>query len=189
MLKTKLLTVLLIAGATMFSACSTTQPEVKESIADCSIEGVEAPSWICNPKMEGKLVDIGTSVKSQLGYPFMQKKAMANGRGNLSQQITVLVKDKVETFMKSTGIGENETVDTVSTMVSKQTSKTTLTGSSQLKVWTSPGNTLYLLVGIDKKEVINSAKRNLKSSFKNDSALWQQFQSENALDKLEEDFN
>jgi hypothetical protein len=114
---------------------------------------------------------------------------MANGRSNLAQQIETLVKDKVETFTRSTGIAEGETVDTVSSQVSKQVAKVTLNGSKQLAYWQHPENSdIYLLMGVTKESVNTSAKESVVSSFKNQDALWQQFQAKNALENLEKEF-
>jgi hypothetical protein len=135
------------------------------------------------------ITSVGTAKMSKAGAGFTRRNAMANGRSNLSQQIETLVKDKVETFTRSTGIAEGETVDTVSSQVSKQVAKVTLNGSKQLAYWQHPENSdIYLLMGVTKESVNTSAKESVVSSFKNQDALWQQFQAKNALENLEKEF-
>ena len=98
----------------------------------------------------------------------------------------------METFTRSTGAGSSETVDQVATAVSKQVAKVTLRGSKQVDAWTAPSGTLYVLVAVPEKEVNAAAKKAVKeavkTSFKNDQALWQQFQSKQALESLDKEF-
>jgi hypothetical protein len=184
--------------AISFSGCGGEEPkpevkpvEVPLPIAECTIDKAEAPSWACGmiDGFDDMITSVGTARMSKAGAGFTRRNAMANGRSNLAQQIETLVKDKVETFTRSTGIAESETVDTVSAQVSKQVAKVTLNGSKQLAYWQHPGNNdIYLLMGVTKESVNASAKENVQSSFKNQDALWQQFQAKNALEDLENEF-
>jgi hypothetical protein len=165
--------------------------EVPLPIAECTIGRAEAPSWACS--MPGGYDDMITSVgragMSEAGAGFTHSNAMSNGRSNLAQQIETLVKEKVETFTRSSGIAENETADTVSAEVSKQVAEMSLNGSKQLAYWQNPDNSdLYILMGVTKESVNNSAKESIRSSFKNRAALWQQFQTKNAHETLDKAF-
>lgn len=194
MKKTLVSSTLAALMAISFSACSdkTPEPEAKPApMAACTIDNAEAPTWACGmvEGYEGMITSVGTAKMSKAGAGFTRRNAMANGRSNLAQQIETQVKDKVETFTRSTGIAENETVDTVATQVSKQVAKVTLNGSKQLAYWQHPANSdIYLLVGVTQESVNQSAKENVISSFKNQDALWQQFQAKNALENLEKEF-
>ena len=163
-------------------------------IAGCSkeaqpeIEGVLAPAWIKKPSVEGAVAEVGSAPKSAAGLGFQRRIALANARSNLAQQIETLVKDKVETFTRSTGIAKGERVDTVATTVSKQVAKVTLRGSKQVDSWQSPSGTLYVLVAIPEKEINAAAKDAVRTSFKDDEALWQQFKAKQALKELEKEF-
>lgn len=183
--------------AISFSGCSdkeaAAEPAKKPvAISECTIDKADAPKWACGI-VEGydeMYTSTGTAKMSKAGAGFTRKNALADGRSNLAQQIETLVKDKVERFTRSTGIAENETVDTVSTQVSKQVAKVTLNGSKQLAYWQHPENDdIYLLVGVTKESVNTSAKENVISSFKNQDALWQQFQAKNALEELDKEFD
>ncbi len=152
------------------------------------IEGTLAPSWIKKPTVEDAIAEVGSAPKSAAGIGFQRRIALANARSNLAQQVETLVKDKVETFTRTTGIAKAETVDRVATTVSKQVAKVTLRGSKQVDSWRSPSGTFYVLVAIPNKEINAAAKDAVKTSFKNDEALWQQFKSKQAFEELEKEF-
>jgi len=186
--------ILSTALALSFTACSDKEPEpvAAEEQADfrCRIDSQLAPEWACgNASMEGAITAVGSAPLSKIGQGFSRREALANARSNLVQQLQTLVKDKVETFARSTGVGGDEVADKVSTQVSKQVAKYSLQGSKQMKYWQNPGNSdIYVLVGIDEGEMNKEIKERVKSSYKNDDALWQQFQSKQALEGLEKEF-
>lgn len=177
-----------LIAATMVG-CGGATPEPKEE-ADfrCKQENVLAPSWTCVPMVEGGYAGVGIAQKSAAGMGMMRRVALANGRSDLAQQIKSQVKDKVETFTRTTGVAEQETVDQVATAVSKQVAKIDLSGSKAVDSWQSPSGSLYLLVTVPEATVNGEVKNAVKTSFKNDQALWQQFQAKNALEGLEKEF-
>ena len=154
----------------------------------CKQENVLAPKWTCVPMVEGAYAGVGVAKKSAAGMGHMRRIALANGRSDLAQQIKSQVKDKVETFTRTTGNGDAETVDAVTTAVSKQVAKVDLQGSKGVDTWTSPSGALYMLVTVPEATVNCEVKAAVKTSFKNDKALWQQFQSKQAMDGLEKEF-
>jgi len=177
--------------AATFTGCGGKATPEEETSFRCEQDGVHAPKWTCMPDsgMEGAITDLGSAPYSKLGAGFTRREALANARSNLAQQIEALVKDKVETFTRSTGVGGREVADKVSTQVSKQTAKVSLKGSKQLEFWQHPTNkTMYILVGMNENAMNEEIKANVKSSYKNDEALWQQFQAKNALESLEKEF-
>ena len=181
----------LAAAVVLFHGCSDKSPEVADESFECRIAGALAPTWACGTsELEGYYTAVGSAPLSKLGHGFSRREALANGRSNLAQQIETLVKDKVETFARSTGVGGDEVADKVSTQVSKQVAKVTLQGSQQEKYWENPiNNDLYLLVSVSKEQVNNTIKDRVLSSYKNNDALWQQFQAKNALEALEQEFS
>ncbi|MBU1659337.1 LPP20 family lipoprotein [bacterium] len=186
----KILSSIALAGlvAATMSGCGAAPAPEAEPDFRCKQENVLAPKWTCIPMVEGAYAGVGVAPKSAAGMGFMQREALANGRSNLAQQIKSQVKDKVETFTRATGAGDQETVDKVTTAVSKQVAKVDLQGSKMTDSWTSPSGSLYLLVTVPESTVNGEVKNAVKSSFKNDQALWQQFQSKNALEGLEKEF-
>jgi ribosomal protein S20 len=181
------------ASALLITGCSTKTETIEpqqviETDFRCMQENALAPKWTCVPMVEGFYAGVGVAKKSAAGMGMMRKIAQANGRSDLAQQIQSQVKDKVETFTRITGNGDNETVDQVSTAVSKQIAKVDLLGSKGVDVWTAPSGDLYMLVTVPQSSINNEVKTAIKTSFKNDDALWQQFQSKNALEGLEKEF-
>ena len=194
---TKLLkNVALIALATIsFTACSSKEepkPQKYNPTFTCQQEGVDAPRWTCIPEVEGYYAGVGVAEKSAAGTAHMRRVALMNGRSDLAQQIQTQVKDKIEGFTRATGNGSSETVDKVTTAVTKQVAKVDLKGSKAIDMWNAPSGAIYMLVAVPEKNVNAAVKDALKktvnSSFKDDNALWQQFQSKQALEQLDKEF-
>lgn len=194
MIKTVLSMTLAGVIAATIIGCSSHAPTIEEQMekdgidARCKQENVLAPRWTCVPNVDGAYAGVGIAQKSAAGMGFMQREALANGRSDLAQQIKSQVKDKVETFTRSTGNGEKETVDKVTTAVSKQIAKVDLQGSKMSASWKAPSGALYLLVTVPLSAINTEVKDSVKTSFRNDEALWQQFQSKNALEELDKEF-
>jgi len=183
------LSTMAILGVTGCGGADAQPADQAEADFRCHKEGVLAPEWTCTPMVEGSYAEVGSAPMSAAGEGFSRREALANGRSNLAQQVETKVKDKVETFVRGTGIGGGESVDKVTTQVSKQVAQVTLKGSKQIKYWQNPkSNTIYVLIAIPESTINESAKESVKTSFKDDNALWQQFQSKNALEALDKEF-
>ncbi|MEA2091411.1 MAG: LPP20 family lipoprotein [Campylobacterota bacterium] len=186
----KTLTSIALAGliAATISGCGA-EPKPEE-VADfrCKQENTLAPKWTCVPMVEGAYAGVGVAQKSAAGMGHMRRVALANGRSDLAQQIKAQVKDKVETFTRTTGVGDSETVDQVTTAVSKQIAKVDLQGSKAVDSWTAPSGSIYMLVTVPESTVNGEVKKAVKTSYQNEQALWQQFQSKNALEALDKEF-
>ncbi len=183
-----------IIAATITGCGGTPAPKVeKQETADfrCRKGDQLAPEWTCNPNVEGAAY-AGLGIGESRNESMRRKIAIANGRQSLAMQIQTKVKAKMEAFTRSTGNGTAETIDTVSTSVSKQTAQVALEGSKAIKSWTAKTGTLYVLVTVPEKTVNagvkNAVKAAVNSSRSNDDALWQQFQSKQALDSLDKEF-
>jgi len=177
--------------AAIFTGCSNKKDVAPPVIIPCTQDGVVAPNWTCSPAdtLDGFYSDIGSAPYSKLGVDFTRREALASARSSLSQQIKVLVKDKVEHFSRSTGLGDKEFADKVSTHVSKQVAKVSLIGSKQTNFWQHPGNKkIFILAAVNKEVMKETILDEVESSYQEDAARWQQFQAENSLKKLEEEF-
>ena len=197
-MKKRLSTFMIVgAVASFISGCGETpkpaepvQPGTVASNFACKQENVLAPKWTCVPIVDGYYAGVGVAKKSAAGMGMMRRVALANGRSELAQQIQTQVKDKLETFTRTTGNGTSETVDQVNTAVSKQIAKVDLKGSKGVDIWNAPSGDLYMLVTVPEQEVNKKVKETIQngSSLKNDDALWQQFQSKQALESLDKEF-
>jgi hypothetical protein len=176
----------------LVTACSDKEPtptkEAYNPTFKCMQEDVLAPRWTCIPEVEGYYAGVGVAEKSAAGVAHMRRVALMNGRSDLAQQIQTQVKDKVEGFTRATGNGSAETVDKVTTAVTKQVAKVDLKNSKAVDMWNAPSGAIYMLVTVPAENVNGVVKAAVKSSFKNDNALWQQFQSKQALESLDKEF-
>ena len=154
----------------------------------CKQENVLAPKWTCIPDVDDDYFGVGIAQKSAAGMAHMRRVALANGRSDLAQQITSKVKDKITIYSGTTGVGEDETVDQAIEAVTKQLAQVKLVGSKAIDSWTAPSGALYLLVTVSKNSTNKQIQQNIKTSYKNERALWQQFKAKNALEELEKDF-
>ena len=201
MIKSLLLTVIAALTVLTLTSCSDEpKPTQKEKVTKaksvnnfgCKQENVTAPKWTCIPMVDNFYAGVGIAPKSAAGMGHMRRVALANGRSDLVQQIESQVKDKVEVFTQTTGNGTQETVDQVTTAVSKQLSQVNLQNSKGVDMWSAPSGALYMLVTVPassiNKNVKESVKETIDSSYKDDNARWQQFKSQEALDSLDKEF-
>ena len=154
----------------------------------CKVENVSAPKWTCVPEYGDTYAGLGISEKSAAGMDHMRRVALANGRSDLAQQIQTQVKDKITIYTGTTGVAKSETVDKSIETITKQVAKVDLAGSKAVDLWTAPSGAIYMLVSVSQKSANAQIKSNIRTSFKNDEALWQQFKAKNALEELEKDF-
>ena len=155
-------------SALIISGCSQKQQHPTPNPVEggqCIIAGVEAPLWACGSYSEdSRYVAVGSAPISKLGHDFSRREALANARSNLVNQIKLQVKNKTESYMRSTGQKDQEAVERVVTMVSKQTADLTLRDSKQISYWENKGdNSIYLLVAIDKAKVDSIIDNEIKN--------------------------
>jgi len=156
---------LLVSFAIFFIACSS-KNEKKIEVPQCVIAQAKAPSWVCGTYTEEyRLLAVGSAILSKLGYDFTRREALANARASLTHQINLEVKAKIETYMNTAGLGENEAVQKVTTMVSKQTSNTVLKESKQVSFWENPNDKyIYVLVAISKSNIDKNIDDEIKKA-------------------------
>lgn len=113
---------------------------------------------------------------------FQRSEALANARDELARQLDVKVSNMFKSFAAITGDGGSDSFDKVAENVSRQLTQQTLTGSKQLKRWASKDGTLVLLVGMtDNNQIVD----NIKSSLKNEKALWQKLQAKKSQEEMD----
>lgn len=151
----------------------------------CKQENVLAPKWTCIPNVEGAYAGVGIAQKSAAGMSHMRRVATMNGRADLATQIQVQVKTRMKGFTETTGTGDSETVDQMTSAVDDQLAKVDLSGSKAVDSWQAPSGALYLLVTVPQDYINNKVKQSVKTSLKNDGALWQKFQASKAFDSMD----
>jgi hypothetical protein len=178
---------ILIISVLAFALIGCGKQEPKQQLADPCFVG--APSWVLNPTVEGGLAAVGSAAKSAAGMQFTRDAAMANARSELARMIDVKVNTMMKDFTQVTGVGDAQTVDKVTSSVSKQIASQSLQGTAQKEIWMSPCGELYVLVVLNPAKVADLTKQQVTSSLKNDAALWQQFQAQKAQDELDAAIN
>ena len=175
-----------VAMSVLLTACG--EDKVKLEFAECyfpDAPSAPAPAWVCDAPVEGIDVSaVGSAERSKAGHNFTKTHAVGNARVELASRMKVQVQNMIKNYVETTGAGETETVDKVLTSVTKQITNETLVGTRPLKSLPSPNGTLYVLVGMDPGSVEAAAKAALKTSMKNERALWQQFKAKKGQDEL-----
>lgn len=162
--------------------------EKKQEVADCvfpDAPGTAAPGWVCDEPVPGIEVSaVGSAQKSGAGHDFMKQMAATSARVQLAQNMQVQVRNMVKNYIETTGAAETETIDKVLTSVTKQITNESLVGTKIYKTRTSPTGSLYVLVGMDANSRAEATQKALKTSMKNERALWQQFKAQKGQDEL-----
>ena len=171
----KTATVALFA-ATVFTGCIGGVEKPSEPDFRCQQDGQLAPEWTCNPYLEGSIVALGIAQKNAGNDLGMQRaEAVAEGRDALANQLSVKVSTLFKSFKATTGSGTDATFDKSTSKVSKQLASETLQGSRAVKTWKSKTGAMYTLVGISNAPVKKAIENAVKTSYKNDQAMYQKF--------------
>jgi len=178
----------LIAGVAVTTLLTGCGGDKKEEVADCvfpDAPGSAAPGWVCDEPVKSLEVSaVGSAAKSGAGHDFMKTMASTAARVQLAQNMKVQVRNMVKQYIETTGSADSETVDKVMTSVTKQITNETLVGTKIYKTRTSPNGNLYVLVGMDAASVQQATQKAVKTSMKNERALWQQFKAQKTQDEL-----
>ena len=164
-------------------------PMPDQSLAGCTFpdDGITpAPLWICDAPVEGVGVSaVGSAQSTKAGYNFQKDMAAAHGREQLAAQMKIKVGKMIKRYAETTGSGDSETVDKVNVSVSKLITSETLVGSRIFRSLANPNTkVLYVLTGFDAAAMQNNVQDAVKTSMRNNQALWQKFQAQKAQDEL-----
>lgn len=178
---------LAVVGTLLIGCIGTKQVE-KQAEPDfrCQQDEQLAPKWTCNPYLEGSIVALGVAPKNAGNDLGMQRaEAIAEGRDALANQLSVKVSTLFKSYKATTGTGVESTFDKANSKVSKQLASQTLQGSKGVDTWTSNKGTLYILVGLSNEPVKKQIEDAVKTSFKNDKAMYQKFLAAKANGELD----
>ncbi len=178
-----------ILAVVSLAACSSNPKEEVAEVPDCTFPDapeIAAPAWICDEVIDGFPVSaVGSYRPTKAGHQFQKTQAVAAGRNALASRMKVHVKQMVKNYVETTGVGDDETVDAVTTDVSKQITSETLYGTRAVKTRKSPNGTLYVLVAMDSADTAKAAQEALKSSYKNQKAMWQKMMADRSFAELD----
>ena len=146
----------------------------------------EAPEWICNPSVvAGSLMATVGSSKSFIPM-LRQHKCMAMARLAMAQTISVGVQAMFQQYQEMIDSGDTETLDNKTT-VSDRPVNVTLRGTSVKRMTTSPNNTFYCLMVMEKgkyEAIAEAAKEEARTSLGERQKLWQKFQALMPIDEM-----
>lgn len=174
--------------ATILSGCMGTKDPEKQEEPDfkCKQDGQLAPKWTCNPYLEGSIVALGVAPSNAGNDLGMQRaEAIAEGRDALVNQLSVKVSTMFKSYKATTGTGTEGTFDKANSKVSKQLASQTLEGSRGIESWRSNTGTMYILVGLSNEPIKIQMGKAVKTSFKNDKAMYQKFLAAKANGELD----
>jgi len=179
---------LAVLGLLSVTGCSSPPPKVATPECVFPNSALAAPGWVCDMPVEGASVSaVGISPKSSAGVAFMKQMAMADARVQLAQTVRIRVSNMIKQYAETTGAANQQTVDQVSTSVTKQITDETLVGTKLLRSITGPDSAMYVLVGLDESSAQQIAEVAIRSSMNNDRAAWQQFRAQKNQDELAAD--
>lgn len=185
-MKLKLVSVL--AAGVLLAACS--KDVVQQDVAAPSCVFADgsnqaAPDWVCGAPVEGvALSAVGYSEKSAAGPNYMKQMAATSARVELAQILSVDLQNMVKQYVETTGAADAETVDRVNSVVTKQITEQQLVGSRVIRQMPTPTGGLVVLVGLDPSQVEGVAESILRTSMRNEAALYQKLEAEKSFEEL-----
>ncbi|HIP11417.1 MAG TPA: hypothetical protein EYG97_03450 [Arcobacter sp.] len=190
--KLLLKTLLVVSVSSLvFTSCSSKKEVKKEEVVSfaCKQDGVLAPKWTCNPYAKDSVAAVGIA-KMNAGNDksFQRSEAMADGRDALASQISTKVSNLFKSYKSTTGSGAQATFDAANSKVSKQLASQTLNNTISLDTWSHPKTKeLYLLITVSNKSVSSAMEDSIKTSFKNDLAMYQEYKASKANGELDKE--
>ena len=128
---------------------------------------------------------VGSFRDTKAGTSFARNQATMDGRVQLATEMKAKVGAMVKNHAETTGVGDQETVDTVASVTQRQITAEILFGAKAINYRKGPDGTTYALVVMDPQQAAVAAKQALQTSYKNQQAQWQRFLGEKAQNELE----
>lgn len=186
--------VALIASSLLLVACSSKAPVAEApkpspapAVPDCIYPGTQAaaPGWVCDAPVQGYPVSaVGAYEKTSAGVQFQKDQAAAAARVALAARMKTQVANMIKQYVETTGTSDNETVDKVNSSVSKLITNQSVEGAAVIRSMTAPNGVMYVLVAVTDDQLRKNTETAVRTSMKNDQALWQKFQGGKAMDEL-----
>lgn len=163
-----------------FAGCAN-QPETRNVLNNL-------PQWYQEPTSLGdKYAASGSAKPNKAGDIELQRiEAAAVARAELARQMELRVKDMYKRATQELGIGEDQTIDHAVQYATKQIADVTLKNSQQKKLFIdNETGVLYTLIVLDSSIVDRQLKSSIRTSLKNEEAMWQKFQATRMWEELE----
>ena len=152
------LTSLMLLTLMSLTGCSSKNEYVQ--IDDKKSDLKDAPNWILLPRMDGKIVEIGSASKNNKNdLSFQRSQALADARDNLARSLYVKVENILKAYKSKNN--ENELYENHE-HTSKQIVDVTISLSKQEGIWVTKSGVIYVLVGIDEDTFLLNVKKHLE---------------------------
>ncbi len=160
-----------LSATLILGGCSHKNPDPDGLKSECTIQGEEAPRWVCGLHHESTAyTGVGSAKIGSLGFGFARQEALANARADLARQASLELKSRIDNYYRSTGADQQE-AERVAEQVSHIAADATIADSKQIAYWEHPDTkTIYVLVTADKKSVTQSLKKKLSERLKSQKA-------------------
>ncbi len=190
----------LVAALAGCQSNNTATTEQAQNFAQCTFPDaptVEAPGWICDVLPTDLAAGAtGYAKKSAAGMSVMRKVATNDARVNLAAQFQTDVNNMYQQASESAintssvdGIAVvTEDVKETFENITKNVVTRSLTNSRVIVSQASPSGGLYVLVGMDQATFDANMNKVIDEVTGEDSALWDQFNNEQAAADLAEAF-
>jgi hypothetical protein len=149
---------------------------------------VAAPEWICSNydsiDPSGKILYAVGAAK--LKRQTMNRNAAAQrARAELASILKVQVDTMFKDYYNEIGVGDDSSVDAVVSSTIRNITSENLAGSEIERTVTGPDGTMYVLVSLSEESVKNAAKQAVRSSYKNDEKLYQEFKAKQSVEEMD----
>ena len=188
----KQLAVICCATCCLILAACASKPKQSSVIQECGFPdspSVGAPLWVCDAPIAGhEFTAVGSYRQTQAGTQFQKTHATAAARNELASRLQVQVKRMVKNYVETTGVGDDETVDAVSSDTSKHITNETLHGTKVVRSIVNPETgVMYVAISMDTEDAMIATQDALRTSYNNKKALWQRLMAKKSHEELDEE--
>lgn len=175
-------TIIIIIIASITSSCESNIVKKTSIPEDCifpNSQNIFAPSWICNFPVKGLIFSSVGSSQASTGNDFLNTKKIAikKAKTSLLDQIKKEIQNISNNYKKINSNIEHEKIDQIFMSISNNITQQHFSNFRLYKTITSPQRYVYVLIGINKKNLEKITKNAIKISMKNNDSLWSELKT------------
>lgn len=156
----------------LLSGCSTkevnpiipkdlTKDDAKEVYVEPELKN--APSWVFAPKVEGYISAVGSAPRNAgNSFSLQSMEAKADGKDALLRAVKTKVSNMFTSLQSTTTEGTSSNFEKSVDSITKQVASGTLNSTELRSTWFSKSGTMYVLMAVKAKDVVESAKLQAK---------------------------
>ena len=178
--------------ALLLTGCSDKEPSIPDALAECIVDGVEAPKWVCGIEAapEGTLTAVGAEPFRRLGDAFARREALAHARDKLFKTIASDVYANIRHLARTLGEKAGSTADRFAEEIAEEVARESIGSARQIKLWKQPRDmSVYVLLAVSRYHVNDKARKALLIRYKSNDLFYREFKEADGPDRLEEQFS